>query len=175
MCMIEQQDCEIFDYQLELSESAPDFGIKSLSDYTGKWLLLFSLPSDFSSACSAEFIALIENYARFQAVNCDLLGFSNRDLFSQIAWVRNVRQKSGIEIPFPIAADCDGKLGLLFGMQQRHCENVTKQEGVFIIDDYKRVRALLYDPKLDVDAIPELINLIKHFQGTRQSCVAVGA
>ena len=55
-----------------LNEPAPEFdaptthGRKKLSDYNGKWLLLFSHPADFTPVCTTEFMAFAEHYPEFK-------------------------------------------------------------------------------------------------------------
>ncbi|MEN7973384.1 MAG: redoxin domain-containing protein, partial [Verrucomicrobiota bacterium] len=55
-----------------LNMMAPDFesntthGVKRLSDYRGKWLVLFSHPADFTPVCTTEFIAFAQRHAEFQ-------------------------------------------------------------------------------------------------------------
>ena len=66
----------------QLNKPAPDFtakttdGIKSLSDYKGKWLVLFSHPADFTPVCTTEFMAFAKRAEQFRALNCELLGLS---------------------------------------------------------------------------------------------------
>ncbi len=61
-----------------LNEPAPDFeaktthGPKKLADYKGKWLVLFSHPSDFTPVCTTEFIAFAKDHNDFQSLNCEL-------------------------------------------------------------------------------------------------------
>src|SRR3954468_7147676 len=80
-------------------------GERSLADYRGRWLLLFSHPADFTPVCTSEFIALAKLHGAFQALDCDLLGLSVDSLFAHLAWVRSIREDFGVEIPFPIAED----------------------------------------------------------------------
>ncbi|MEE9447699.1 MAG: redoxin domain-containing protein, partial [Arenicellales bacterium] len=86
----------------QLNKRAPEFeartthGVKKLSDYEGRWLVLFSHPADFTPVCTTEFIAFAKHYDEFQAVNADLLGLSIDSYFSHVAWVRNIKEKFGV-------------------------------------------------------------------------------
>ncbi|WP_298722429.1 redoxin domain-containing protein [uncultured Ferrovibrio sp.] len=94
-----------------LNEPAPDFsaptthGPRSLADYRGKWLVLFSHPADFTPVCTTEFTAFARKADDFAALGCELLGLSIDSHYAHIAWVRNIKEKFGVEIPFPIIAD----------------------------------------------------------------------
>jgi peroxiredoxin 2/4 len=63
-----------------LNEPAPDFkaktthGDRSLADYKGKWLILFSHPADFTPVCTTEFIGFAKSADTFKSMNCELLG-----------------------------------------------------------------------------------------------------
>src|SRR5580692_7763041 len=91
-------------------------GERSLADYRGRWLLLFSHPADFTPVCTSEFIALARLHDRFQALGCDLLGLSVDSLFAHLAWVRSIREAFGVEIPFPIAEDPSMAVATAYGM-----------------------------------------------------------
>ncbi len=49
---------------VQIGDVAPNFqarttaGEMSLSDYRGRWVLLFSHPGDFTPVCTSEFVAL---------------------------------------------------------------------------------------------------------------------
>ncbi|MEM3011083.1 MAG: redoxin domain-containing protein, partial [Candidatus Bathyarchaeia archaeon] len=51
---------------LRLGETVPDFeavtthGKIKLSDFKGKWVILFSHPADFTPVCTTEFVAFAE-------------------------------------------------------------------------------------------------------------------
>ena len=105
-----------------LGGKAPDFeaqttqGTLRLSDYEGSWLVLFSHPADFTPVCTTEFIAFSEIYGELQKRNTELLGLSVDSVSSHIAWIRNVEEKMGVKIPFPIIADLNKEVSLKFGM-----------------------------------------------------------
>ena len=62
-----------------INEPAPDFkvntthGERSLADYKGKWLVLFSHPADFTPVCTTEFIGFAKHAEQFKSMNCELL------------------------------------------------------------------------------------------------------
>ena len=95
----------------KLGETAPDFeaptthGTIRLDDYTGNWLILFSHPADFTPVCTTEFMAFAQIYPELQKRGVELLGISVDSITSHIAWVRNIEEKMGMKIPFPIIAD----------------------------------------------------------------------
>ena len=80
-------------------------GPKTLADYKGKWLVLFSHPADFTPVCTTEFIAFAKAYPQFQKLNTELLGLSIDSVHSHVAWVRTIKEKFGVEINFPIIDD----------------------------------------------------------------------
>ena len=66
--------------------AATTFGPVSLSDYQGKWVILFSHPGDFTPVCTTEFIAFAKAQPQFEALNAQLLGLSIDSSASHLAW-----------------------------------------------------------------------------------------
>ena len=124
----------------QLNKPAPDFiakttdGIKSLSDYKGKWLVLFSHPADFTPVCTTEFMAFAKRAEQFRALNCELLGLSIDSVHSHIAWMRNIKENFGIEIPFPIIADLSMEVAKSYGMVQPGASDTSAVRATFLID-----------------------------------------
>ena len=178
--MIKPKEASPMGRTLELNERAPNFrvltpiGTKKLSDYNGSWLLLFSLPHEFKAGQLTKFLSFIEHYDSYKAIDCDLLAFSSKDLFSQMSWMYNLKQQQGISVPFPIAADHQNDLSNMFGIQQTDESESSNAHGLFIIDDEGLLRAMMYNPAMDNEAVPELVNLVKHFQTSHYSGVAIG-
>ncbi|HOT95291.1 MAG TPA: redoxin domain-containing protein, partial [Methanoregulaceae archaeon] len=103
---------------------APDFVAESthgplrLSDYRGRWVVLFSHPADFTPVCTTEFIAFAEIADELRSLNAELIGLSVDSVSAHLAWVRAIREKMGVEIPFPIIADLQMKVAKMYGMIQ---------------------------------------------------------
>lgn len=162
---------------------APDFEQQStvgpvrLSQYTGagKWVVLFSHPSDFTPVCSTEMVGFARRAADFDALNVQLLGLSIDSVFSHIAWVRNMEEKWGAAIPFPILADLDMKVARLYGMLHPGASETATVRAVFVIDPKQFVRALVYYPMSCGRSIDEILRLVRALQTADKHGVACPA
>ena len=123
-----------------INEPAPAFkaktthGERSLDDYKGKWLVLFSHPADFTPVCTTEFMGFAKAADRFKALNCELLGLSIDSVHSHIAWMRSIEEKFGVEIPFPIIDDLSMIVAKAFGMIHPGASDTSAVRATFIID-----------------------------------------
>lgn len=153
-----------------INDPAPDFsaattqGPKKLVDYKGRWLVLFSHPSDFTPVCTTEFIGFAQRYEEFQKRNVDILGVSIDSIFSHLAWVQNIKEKMGVTIPFPIIADLDMKVASAYGMIHPGASDTATVRSVFVIDDKQNIRALIYYPMSAGRNLDEIIRLIDALQ-----------
>jgi peroxiredoxin (alkyl hydroperoxide reductase subunit C) len=164
-----------------LGEPAPGFeaittdGMLKLEDYKGGWLILFSHPADFTPVCTTEFIAFAEIYPELQKRGVELLGLSVDSVSSHIAWVRNVEEKTGVKIPFPIIADLDKEVSMLYGMIHPGQSKTETVRCVFIIDHNQIIRAILYYPLTTGRNMDEIIRIIDCLQTTDEHRVATPA
>lgn len=161
-----------------LNRPAPDFkapttfGEKALSDYTGRWLVLFSHPADFTPVCTTEFIAFARRHDDFQALGCELLGLSIDSTFSHLAWARSIEEKFGITIPFPIIADLNMNVAAAYGMIQPGASDTAAVRATFIIDDKGVLRAMVYYPMSNGRSIDEILRLVKAMQTSDANGIA---
>jgi peroxiredoxin (alkyl hydroperoxide reductase subunit C) len=153
-----------------LNEPAPAFeaktthGVKKLADYKGKWLVLFSHPADFTPVCTTEFMAFAKAYPQFQKLNCELLGLSIDSYYSHVAWVRNIKEKFGVDIPFPIIEDLSMRVAHAYGMIQPGASDTSAVRSTFIIDDKGVLRAMVYYPMTNGRSIAEFVRLVSALQ-----------
>jgi peroxiredoxin (alkyl hydroperoxide reductase subunit C) len=153
-----------------IGEPAPDFeadtthGPLSLSGLRGKWVVLFSHPADFTPVCTTEFLAFAKIHDELAALNVQLIGLSVDSISSHIAWVRNIREKMGVEIPFPIIADLTMKVAKRYGMIHPGQSSTAAVRCVFFIDDKGIMRAMIYYPLQNGRYMPEILRLVRALQ-----------
>jgi peroxiredoxin (alkyl hydroperoxide reductase subunit C) len=161
-----------------LNEPAPDFeantthGMKKLSDYKGKWLVLFSHPADFTPVCTTEFMAFAKAHPKFQEMNTDLLGLSIDSNFAHIAWVRNIKEKFGVDIPFPVIEDLSMNVAHAYGMIQPGASDTSAVRATFVIDDKGILRAMVYYPMTNGRSIDEFVRIVHALQTSDKNKVA---
>ncbi len=164
-----------------LNAPAPAFsaktthGQRSLADYHGKWLVLFSHPSDFTPVCTTEFIGFAGVADELKAMNCELLGLSIDSIFSHIAWTRNIAEKFGVEIPFPIIEDIKMDVARAYGMIHEGASDTSAVRATFVIDPDGMLRAMLYYPMSNGRSIPEIVRLVTAMQASDANGVATPA
>jgi len=164
-----------------IGDPAPTFeatttqGTIKLEDFKGSWLILFSHPADFTPVCTTEFIAFVKIHGELQKRGVELLGLSVDSLSSHIAWIRNVEDKMGVKIPFPIIADLSKEISLLYGMIHPEQSTTETVRCVFIIDDKGVIRTILYYPLTTGRNMDEILRIVDALQTTDNHGVATPA
>jgi len=155
---------------LRLNEPAPDFqarttcGDVSLKDYRGRWLLLFSHPADFTPVCTSEFMAFAKAQDRFEALDCALLALSVDGLYSHLAWLRDIQEKLGTRIGFPIIEDPSMAIAQGYGMIATGASDSSTVRVTYVIDPEGLVRAMSWYPMNVGRSIDELLRLVAALQ-----------
>jgi len=156
-------------------EAESTFGPLQLQDFRGSWLVFFSHPADFTPVCTTEFIEFANNYEKFRKLNCELLGLSIDSIFSHISWVRNIEEKFGVRIPFPVIVDLDASVANRYGMIMPGDSTTETSRCVFVIDPDGKIRAMIYYPLTTGRNIDEIIRLVHALQITDRHKVATPA
>lgn len=145
-------------------QAATTFGNINLTDYQGKWLVLFSHPGDFTPVCTTEMIGFTRAHTYFKQMNTELLGLSVDSNSSHLAWMYDIYCKTGIKVSFPIIADRNGEIARKYGMISNDVSNTETVRNVFIIDDKQIVRTILIYPMNVGRFIPEIIRVVQALQ-----------
>ncbi|HEX8473948.1 MAG TPA: peroxiredoxin [Pyrinomonadaceae bacterium] len=160
-----------------INDPAPEFEAKSthgaikLSDFKGKWVVLFSHPADFTPVCTTEFVEFAQRSDEFKQRNAQLIGLSVDSVTAHIAWIRNMEQHFGVKIDFPVIADLDTKVAQAYGLIHPSASETATVRAVFMIDPNQKVRALIYYPMSCGRNIDEILRALEAMQtGDENAC-----
>ena len=163
-----------------IGDQAPDFkavttkGDIQFSEFAkDKWTVLFSHPADFTPVCTTEMSGFAERKAEFDALNTELLGLSIDSIHSHLAWVNNVKEKTGVFFDFPIIADIDMKVSKLYGMLQPNESETAAVRAVFFIDPKKKIRLIMYYPLNVGRNMDEILRVLEGLQVSDEHSVAL--
>ena len=164
-----------------LGSRAPDFeaetthGRLALEDFRGSWVILFSHPADFTPVCTTEFMEFAKLAPRFRERGVELLGLSIDSIYSHLAWAQQIKEKFGIEIPFPIIADSNRAVASLYGMIMPGDSTTETSRCVFFIDPQGILRAMIYYPLTLGRNMDEILRVIDGLQTSDKHKVAIPA
>ena len=126
-----------------VTKEAPDFTAQAvmpnntfeeikLSNYKGKYVLLFFYPLDFTFVCPSEIIAFDKKLAEFKERNCEVLGVSVDSHFTHLAWKNTEVNKGGIgNIQYPLVSDLSRQIAQDYGVI---FNDSLALRGLFLID-----------------------------------------
>ena len=165
-----------------IGEKAPDFtqqsthGPITFSEFNkGSWVILFSHPADFTPVCTTELSEFAVDKDFYAAHNTKLMGLSIDSIHSHLAWVNNVREKTGVYMDFPILADLDMKVANLYGMLHPGASATAAVRAVFFIDPEGIVRLVLYYPLNIGRNMDEVKRILIALQTADEKAVALPA
>jgi alkyl hydroperoxide reductase subunit AhpC len=167
-----------------VTQPAPDFKAQavmpdgsfaevSLSDYRGKYVLLFFYPLDFTFVCPTEIIAFSEKIAEFEKLGVQVLGTSIDSHFSHLAWRNTPRSAGGLgDIKYPLVADLNKEIGKAYDVL---LPGGICLRGLFLIDKEGVVRhQVVNDLPLgrSVDEALRMVSALQFFEKNGEVCPA---
>ena len=128
---------------LRVGQSAPDFTATAvvdqefktikLSDYRGKYVVLFFYPLDFTFVCPTEITAFSDSYSSFSDINTEVLGVSVDSEFSHLAWIQSDRKTGGVgDLNYPLVSDIKKEISAAYNVLDP--EAGVALRGLFLID-----------------------------------------
>jgi peroxiredoxin 2/4 len=128
---------------LRVGQVAPDFTATAvydqefktikLSDYRGKYVILFFYPLDFTFVCPTEVMAFSDSADKFKALNAEILGVSVDSEFSHLAWIQTDRKSGGVgDLTYPLVSDIKKEIGTAYNVLDP--DSGVCLRGLFIID-----------------------------------------
>lgn len=176
------EEIQVEKRMLLIGEKAPDFeavttdGVIKFSEWAkGSWAILFSHPADFTPVCTTEFIGFTEIYPELKKRGVKLIGLSIDSIYSHISWISTIKEKFGVEIPFPIIEDLKMDVARKYGMIHPAQSSTAAVRAVFLIDPEFKLRALIYYPLSNGRNMDEILRLVDSIQTTDKHNVATPA
>ncbi len=113
----------------------PDSSFKAdfkLSDYRGKYVVLFFWPLDFTFVCPSEVLAFDKALPKFKAKNTEIIGVSIDSQFTHYAWRATPVEQGGIgPVQFPLVADLTKQISRDYGVL---FDDAVALRGLFLLD-----------------------------------------
>ncbi len=145
----------------------------SLSDYAGRYVVLFFYPLDFTFVCPTEMHAFQEKHEDFKKRGIELLACSVDSEFSHLAWLNTPKDQGGIKgVKYGIITDLGGHIAEEYDVLS---EDNVAYRAVFLIDDKGMVRhQLVNDLPLgrSVDEVLRTVDALKHVEQHGEVCPA---
>ncbi|CAL2033427.1 unnamed protein product [Caenorhabditis brenneri] len=135
----------------------------SLSDYKGKYVVLFFYPLDFTFVCPTEIIAFSDRAAEFHAINTVVLAASTDSVFSHLAWINQPRKHGGLgEMNIPVLADTNHQISRDYGVLKE--DDGIAFRGLFLIDPQQNLRQITINDLPVGRSVDETLRLVQAFQ-----------
>jgi len=160
-----------------IGDTAPAFDAETTNgpihfpkDYTGKWVILFSHPADFTPVCTTELIAFSRLVEKCHQLNTELIGLSVDSLSSHIAWLYAIEEQvkfrgiSNVKITFPMVADLSQTIAKRYGMIHPKVNQHKTVRTVFFIDPDGIIRTILYYPVSTGRNFKEILRILMSLQ-----------
>lgn len=161
------------DFKADAVMNDGSFKQLSLSDYKGKYVLLFFYPLDFTFVCPTEIIAFSDRAEEFEKLNVQILGVSVDSHFSHLAWRNTPRNDGGLgQINYPLVADLTKEIAKAYDVL---LGGKVALRGLFLIDKAGVVRhQVVNDLPLgrSVDEALRMVKALQYFEANGEVCPA---
>ena len=155
---------------------APEFALEGvlngafhtyrLSDYKGKWVVLFFYPLDFTFVCPTEILAFSDRLGEFRKIDAEVLGASVDSKFSHLAWTEKPREEGGIKgLAYPLLEDLGKDLAREYNVLAENGRIALR--GLFIIDPDGVIQHATINNTAVGRSVDETLRVLQAFQYVR--------
>ncbi|XP_037577192.2 probable peroxiredoxin prdx-3 isoform X3 [Dermacentor silvarum] len=145
-----------------------------LSDYEGKFLLLFFYPQDFSLACPSELVEYSDRAAEFRSLNTEILAISTDSYCTHLAWTNTPRKLGGLgKVNVPLMSDFTKKISKDYNVLLE--DSGTALRASFIIDPKGMIRQVTINDVNLYRSVDETLRLLKALQYVEKHGAAICA
>jgi alkyl hydroperoxide reductase subunit AhpC len=137
----------------------------SLSDYAGKYVVLFFYPLDFTFVCPTEIVSFSDRAKEFREIGCEVLACSVDSHFTHMEYTKKDRKKGGLgTMDIPLIADVNKELAKRYGCLITEGEDTgVAFRATYIIDKNSVVRHISISDLPVGRNVDETLRLVKAF------------
>ncbi|WP_413440066.1 peroxiredoxin [Synechococcus sp. MIT S1220] len=157
---------------LRVGQMAPDFTATavvdqefkeiSLSQYRGKYVVLFFYPLDFTFVCPTEITAFSDRMSDFSSKNTEVLAVSVDSKYSHLAWIQTPRNQGGIgDIDYPLVSDLKKEICAAYNVLN---EDGEADRGLFIINPQGMVMHMTVNKAPVGRNVDETLRILQAYQ-----------
>lgn len=164
---------------LRIGDEAPDFVAKTQTgdihfhEWSGdRWVVLFSHPKDFTPVCTTELGEVAKLKNEFEKRSCKVIALSVDSVDEHNKWIKDINETQHTTVNFPIIADSDRKVSMLYDMIHPNASETVTVRSVFIIGPDKKVKLTLTYPASTGRNFQEILRVIDSLQLTMYHKVA---
>ncbi len=139
------------------------------------WVVLFSHPKDFTPVCTTELGAVARLKPEFDQRHVKVIGLSVDPLTDHHAWSKDIEETQGQALNFPLLADADKKVSLLYDFIHPNASDTFTVRSVVVIDPNRKVRLIITYPASTGRNFEEILRVIDSLQLTDKYKVATPA
>jgi len=160
-----------------VGKAAPDFTAPAvygnneikdlkLSDYKGKYVVLFFYPLDFTFVCPSELIAFDHRLDEFQKRGVEVIGCSIDSHFTHLAWKNTPVNNGGIgQVQYPLVADIKHTIAQAYDVESA---GGVAFRGSFLIDKTGAVRHQVVNDLPLGRNVDEMLRMVDALQFTEE-------
>jgi len=167
---------------IRLGDDAPDFLAQTTDGpirfhqwKAGQWAVLFSHPKDFTPVCTTELGSVAALRSEFDRRGVKVIGLSVDPLESHWKWTGDIEEVTGHALNFPLIADPDRTISVLYGMIHPNASETVTVRSVFVVGPDNKVKLTLTYPASTGRNFQELLRVIDSLQLTANHGVATPA
>ena len=164
---------------LRLGDIVPDFtadttqGPIRFHEWLGdEWAVLFSHPKDFTPVCTTELGYVAKMKPEFEKRGVKVIGLSVDPMKDHEGWIKDINETQRTTVNFPMIADPDRKISVLYDMIHPNASENFTVRSVFVIGPDKKVKLTLTYPASTGRNFDELLRVIDSLQLTANYQVA---
>ncbi|PIQ85924.1 MAG: peroxiredoxin [Candidatus Omnitrophica bacterium CG11_big_fil_rev_8_21_14_0_20_45_26] len=164
---------------LRLGSVAPNFSqsssqgeIEFYSYIEGSWIILFSHPADFTPVCTTELGRAAKLKPEFDKRGVKMLALSVDSKEVHDEWIPDINETQNCSVNFPIIADSDYRVSSLYDMIHPQSTDKMTVRTVYIIDDKKKIRAMITYPPSTGRNFDEILRVVDSLQLTDKFMIA---